>query len=168
MTHLLRGLAVVTGLAFTGVLVIGSALPWTAGEANRGLLRLSWRAVGERMEACREPSAEELAALPPHMRQSAICEARLTPFQLDVELDGRSLLDTRVHPSGARGDRPAYVREEFLVEPGEHRLSVRFVAIVPDDAEPRPTQELDESIRVEPGRIVLITRDERGLYRVEP
>jgi hypothetical protein len=125
------------------------------------LLRLSWRAVGERVEACREPTEEENAALPPHMRRSEICEARLSPFRLAVAIDGNPVLERRIRPGGARQDRPAYVFQEFPVAAGAHRLEVVFES-EPEDgavAAARPPLVLDERVVLGRREIFLVTID---------
>lgn len=167
MTALLRGLGAFLAVAFAACLVLGSAWPWSLDSSDAGLIRLSWRAVGRRLEACREPSAEELAALPAHMRQTSLCEARLAPFRLSVQIDDQPVRERLIEPSGARSDRPAYVHEEFPASPGEHRLRVRFAAEVPADVPPEPPETLDATARVEAGRIVLVTRSEAGLLLLE-
>jgi hypothetical protein len=164
VTALLRGGAALLAIGFAACLVLGSAWPWSLASSDSGLIRLSWRAVGRRVEACREPSAEELAALPAHMRQTSICEARLAPFRLSVKIDGEAVRDRLIEPSGARGDRPAYVHEEFPASPGEHRLWVRFTAELPAGAPAEPPETLDATARVEAGRIVLVTRSDAGLH----
>jgi hypothetical protein len=163
VTALRRIVAALLAVGFSAGLVLGSAWPWPLASDEAGLIRLSWRAAGRRVEACREPSAEELAALPPHMRQTSICEARLAPFRLSVAIDGEPVADRLIRPAGARGDRPAYVHEEFPASPGEHRLEVRFAAELPEGVPPEPAERLEASARVEPGRIVLVTRTDAGL-----
>ena len=129
-------------------LVAGTGLPYQAEVGDHALVRLSWRAVGERVEACRRPSEEELAALPPHMRRAEICEGRMTPFRLAVAIDGEELLDERILPSGTRQDRPVYVLREFPVAQGPHRLRVAFAEELPEGAgrAPRPPLVLDEAV----------------------
>lgn len=168
MTPVFRLLGAAAAVGLTALLVVGSALPWSLDDGTGGRIRLSWRAVGQRLEACRAPTAEELAALPAHMRQTEICDARLAPFRLQVEIDERPVHDGAVQPEGARGDRPAYVREEFAVAPGPHRLWVRFATELPPDLPPVPAQELDAVVEVAAGRILLVTRDDHGLRVVGP
>jgi hypothetical protein len=158
VTLVLRALGLGVAIALTAGLVVGSALPFTAAPGDQAMIRLSWRAVGESVEACREPTEEELAALPPHMRQREICEARLTPFRLAVAIDGASTFEGEIQPGGVRGDRPAYVLRDFPVTPGSHRLSVEFGA-VPDGgaSASSPPLTLDESVTLAPREIVLVT-----------
>jgi len=151
-----------SALAFTAALVIFSGLPYEPEPGEDALIRLSWRAVGERIEECREPSEAELAALPQHMRMKEICEGRLAPFHLEVAVDGRTLFDGRIRASGAREDRPTYVLQEFRVPPGEHRLRIHFEVDRPGASAPsgRGPLTFDETIRLAPRAIALIAHDE--------
>lgn len=156
MTLLSRGLALGVGVVLTAGLVLGSALPYTDAPDAAALIRLSWRAVGERVEECRAPSPDELAALPPHMRQSEICEARLAPFRLAVAIDGATVFEGRIRPRGARRDRPAYVFQEFRVAPGSHRLGIEFASEA--GGEPgRPPLRFDERVTLDARDILLVT-----------
>jgi hypothetical protein len=99
------------------------------------------------------------------MRRQEVCERRLTPFQLSVDLDGARLYQGEVRPSGSREDRPAYVFREFRVAPGSHRIAVRFEAERPAQGgaagePPRsPPLLLDETVELAPREILLVTSD---------
>jgi hypothetical protein len=152
--------AAAAGILSAGI-VLGTSVPWVAEPGGDALIRLSWRAVGERIEECREPSAEEQARLPAHMRQSRICERRLAPFHLVVHLDGRPALDEVVAASGARDDRPTYVFRELRVPPGDHRVELRFEVDRPagrTGAAGQPPLLLDERVVLVPRQILLVTR----------
>lgn len=102
-------------------------VPWTIERSPRSILRLSWRALGERIERCRRATAEELAGVPAHMRQDVICEdPKVAPYQLKVAVDGRVLHEGLAEGSGVPGDRPLFVLREFEITPGDHRIDVRF------------------------------------------
>lgn len=149
-------------LALVAALVLGSRLPWRAETSDAAVLRLSWRSLGQRVEACREPTEEELAALPRHMRMSRICEGRIAPFRLRVAVDGETRVDAPVHASGAREDRPAYVLRELRLAPGEHRVSVRFEVepgVSASDVPVTPPLVLDETLRLAPREVALVTHD---------
>ncbi len=157
--RVLAAAAVALGLALA--LALCSRLPFAVETRDDARIRLSWRALPERIEECREPSAEELAKLPPHMRRPRICEGRTLPFLLQVTLDGETRLDARIQPAGVRGERPAYVFRELRVAPGEHRLTVRFAA-QPDGPAPqglRAPLVLEETVRLAPGSVLLVTYD---------
>ena len=161
MRWLRRALAGALAAVLVAVLVLLSRLPWTAEPEPDSLVRLSWRSVGERVEECREPSEAELAALPRHMRLPKICEGRVAPFRLRVELDGVAALDELVRAAGAREDRPVYVFRELRVSPGEHRLAVYFDAERPPGspaAEAAPLR-LEETLLLAPRAVALVTYD---------
>lgn len=120
-----------------------SRVTWTVEQSPRSLLRLSWRALGERIERCRPATAEELAGVPAHMRQDVICEdPQVAPYRLRVAVDGRVLHEGLVEGSGVAGDRPLFVLHEFEIMPGEHRIDVRFERQrAAPDAQPRTQNE---------------------------
>lgn len=156
-------LALVLTPALVAALVAGSARPYRVEAEDAALVRLSWRAVGEHVEACRAPTPDELAALPIHMRQREICEARLSAFRLQAAIDGKPVLDERIRPAGVRQDRPTYILEEFPVVPGSHRVHVRFTA---EDADGLPLGDeriLDTRVRVAPRDVVSIGDHEGSL-----
>lgn len=163
-----RALALATAVGAALILAWLSQAPYAAEAANDGLIRLSWRARGERVQECRRLSEEEQAQLPPHMRQPEICEGRVAPYLLSVELDGApALLDT-VRASGARQDRPLYVFRDLPVAPGTHRVSVRFSRLDADSSQPPAGEaaprksELKTTVSVAAGEIALITFDPSG------
>jgi len=155
--------AVLAVLATVGLVAL-SDIPYGAERSEEATIRLSWRAVGERIEECRVPSEEELAALPPHMRRKEICEGKLAPFQLDVSIDGRPVHSGKIHASGARQDRLTYVFKEFRVSPCRHELKVRFALDVESagDASSRPPLHLETAIDSAPRSITLVTREEKS------
>jgi hypothetical protein len=155
-------LAAAVALGLSAALVVCSGLPYVADSSDDALIRLSWRAVGERIEECRKPTEEELAALPPHLRRQEICAGRTTPFQLAVSIDGAAVFEDRIRPGGARQDRPVYVLQEFPLSPGRHRLQVRFAAELPAgaDREARAPLVLDQILTLEPRTIALVTYDD--------
>ena len=156
MTPARSAAAVVLCAALASALAFASQAPVRIEPSRDAMIRLSWRARGHPTEECRTPSAEEQAKLPVHMRQSRICERRLAPFHLEVALDGAPAIDARVEPEGARHDRPAYVLRELPVEPGTHRLAVRFA---PDPGDVAPPQTLDASVELADREILLVTED---------
>lgn len=143
-----------------------AALGWLARAPYRppggdmGLLRLSWRLRGERIETCRPRTPAELDALPVHMRTPEVCEGRLVAYLLVVRLDDAPPDTVRVLPGGARGDRPVFVLHELRLEPGPHRVRVSFEREEDTGlAEARSPLAIDTVLDVTPGAIELITLD---------
>lgn len=157
MSALRTTLAAIVTAGFTAMLVVCSQIPYEPDTRETALVRLSWRAVGDRLEECRAPTQEELDALPLHMRPKEICGSRLTPFALSVSLDGVAVYSGQIRASGAREDRPTYVFHQFEVAPGTHRLSVRFA---PDrEGSASAPLVLDETVTLAPREVLLVTQD---------
>lgn len=148
-------------VALTALGVAASQWPWSVHGEDEARIRLSWRTVSEPLRACREPTPEELAALPPHMRMKEICERRHAPFRLVVRLDEAPVHDAVHQPSGARGDRPLYVFEEIPVAPGAHRIEIEFGELMEDGTRRAPLR-LDATARLAPREIALVTLDATG------
>lgn len=155
------GGALLAVLATAGLVAL-SGVTAVVDDSSTGLVRLSWRSVGARIEKCRVPSAEELAALPPHMRRKEICEGHLAPFALEVRLDGEPVVDREVHAAGAREDRPTYVFDEIPVAPGPHELDVRFAVVDADPARGVAPLHLRTTVDVPAKGVVLVTRDDES------
>jgi len=116
----------VAALVLAGTAAL-SQVPY--GRAADARLRLSWRARGQRVEECRRPSADELGRLPPHMRQTEICEGRVAPFLLRLMIDGSPAIADTVRAAGAREDRPLYVFREVRLDAGEHAIELTFESV---------------------------------------
>lgn len=161
-------LAVAITLAVAGL----SRAPYRISGEDEALLRLSWRMRAERAGECRRPTEEELEALPPHMRNPDACVGPVRPFRLHVRLDGRTVLDERIRPAGARGDRPVYVFRQVPLEPGEHRVRIAFRqeehrdepvgAGGPPAGGEAVRLDLRRTLRVGPREIVLVTLGGEG------
>ena len=150
-----------------------SQVPYDAARDVESMVRLAWRTRGTRVEECRRLTGAELERLPVHMRQEEVCEGRTLSYRLVVTLDGRTMVDEEVYPSGARADRPLYVYREFPLRPGWHDVDIAFTRDpVPSDtarggegersqreaAAPRRLT-LTERVMLEPDQIVLVTYD---------
>jgi hypothetical protein len=151
-----RIVGAVLAVALMVAMVAASQWPWMVHGEDEARIRLSWRTVSEPVEACREPTPEELAALPQHMRMEQVCERRHAPFRLIVRLDGTTVRDALHEPSGAAGDRPLYVFEEIAVSPGPHRIEVEFSEEQEGPARRAPMR-LEAEARLAPREIALVT-----------
>jgi len=148
-------------VAWLGQIPFGEASPDSA-------LRLSLRTVQGQIEICRERSPAELDALPQHMRTATVCDDHTPQYRLQVELDGRNVVDQAVIPGGLRGDRPLIVDRRLTVEPGAATLVVRFtaqsdasLAVEQQQALERlPSYVLHREVTFEAGRITLVTLDD--------
>ena len=166
---------VVTAICLGLVIVLGQ-IPW--GESgNEAILRLALRTVRGKMEICRDLTADELSNLPAHMRGSGeVCDSVPVTYRLRVSVDGRELIDELVEPGGMRRDRPHNVDREFIFDPGDANLEVRFTPEMPADPSPEvdraladlPTYELAREVHFEADRITLVyLNDSTGSLGVE-
>jgi hypothetical protein len=152
-----RAVAVIGASAlFTVLLGWLARAPYDPPGAG-GLLRLSWRFRGERIENCRQRTQAELDALPVHMRTPEVCDGRNAAYELIVQVDDQKADTMEVKPGGARGDRPVFVLRDVPLSPGPHRVRVRFGRPGAESGE--AALALDTRMQAEPNRIELITLD---------
>ncbi len=131
-------------------------------------LRLALRTAAARVEICRDRTADELAALPAHMRQARVCEETAIDYRLRVAIDGDVVLDRRVTHRGVRRTRPLVVDVDLPVAPGGRLLEVEFLPVDPpaDAAGSLPAATFAESVDFAPGRIRLLALEADGRLRL--
>jgi hypothetical protein len=160
--------AVTVALATTLAIGILSQAPYTADRMEHAVVRLAWRARGQRVEECRRLTPDEIERLPAHMRQEERCEGRVLPYRLQLAIDGARVMDELVHAAGARHDRPLFVYRELAFEPGTHTILVTFTREGDIPAAAREEQEkegtpaqlaLDTTVALLPRRVLLVTYD---------
>lgn len=172
MNGLKKVVAVAVSVACAFAIAWLSRTPTRQAEPESGVLRLSWRVLGARIEECRQRTQEELEALAPHMRTPQVCVGRNADYTLRVDLDGRTALVDTLRPAGVRADRPVYVLADLTLEPGSHEMNIAFAALgLPAERDLDDDRDADDSpvalawagtVTVAPGEIALITLDEAG------
>lgn len=135
MTAGVRIVAGMVAVAATVATAAASRIPTTFHAEDEAMLRLAWRIQGATLESCRQPTEEELAELPVHMRNPQACIGQVAPYVLSVRIDGRVLAQDTVYAPGARGDRPLSVLQDHPLAAGTHRMGISFDAILPEGAE---------------------------------
>lgn len=121
--HLLLGGAVslVTVLATAAL----SAWPsWQSLATGQAALRLSFTHSGVRN--CRDRTGEELAKLPPNMRDAQICERRRAPVRIEMDIDGQPVLAAELAPSGLAGSGPSRIYHRFELPAGHYKVDLRM------------------------------------------
>lgn len=159
--------AVLASLVAVFLVAVATRVPASSGSEN-GLLRLSVRLVGQNEKTCREPTPEETAKLPRHMRTAEVCTYRALSYRLKLRIDGEESLDEPVHPGGFKGDRPLYVSREFELSPGPHEIKFSMEPVDPGGSS-AVRLGLDRTVDFHPGRVVLIhsSPDERSVILKE-
>lgn len=184
MTPVDRVLAVVVAVATTAGIAWLSQMPVASARSGDATLRLTWRARPERIERCVTPSAEALAALPPHMRQTQVCEGINASYRLEVRRDTVLVDEHVVAPGGLRRDRPLYVFNEFAVPAGDATIRVTFTRIetaeTTEETERSASDTLRESVPASlvweerltfaPGQVRIVSYDpeRQQLFEIRP
>jgi hypothetical protein len=107
-----------------GIAVLSAWPSWRSMPEGTALVRLSFTHSGAR--ECRDRTEAELAALPANMRGRQMCERRRAPVQVEVEIDGTTVLAAGLAPSGIAGSGPSRVYERFVLSVGEHDIAIRL------------------------------------------
>ena len=159
---------------FTALLTLPLAAlaraPYTGAGSEQAVVRLSWRLSAPAREDCRPRTAEELAALPAHMRTPTVCEREVARYSLVTRIGGSAggpaaPADTlALQGGGVTGDRPLFVLEEHRLPPGRHRVRVDLYRRA--GGGPDRVATLDTVLALEAGRVRLITLDDAGRLRV--
>jgi hypothetical protein len=120
---------------------------------DQALLKLSFSHPGQLVSQCRQRTQEELAALPPNMRNPMDCPRERSAVTVQLALDGSMLAQREIPPAGLSRDGPSTIYARFAVPAGSHRLSVQF-----DDSvrEPGFNYTHDEDLDIQPGQIVVV------------
>jgi hypothetical protein len=124
------------------------------------VLGIAVRTMAGTVQDCRTLSAEELAALPQHMRRSQVCETHAVPYRLEVYVDGEPRLDRIYRAAGIHGDRPLTVEERMDVAVGSRAVRIRFAPAEPGggDSAP-PVYTMEQDVIFEQGRIRVASLD---------
>lgn len=88
------------------------------------LIKLSMSHLGGR--DCRKRTAEELSKMPPNMRAPLDCPRGRSDIKLVLELDGKSMFETVMHPTGLSRDGVSTVYKRFEVKAGTYQLAVKM------------------------------------------
>lgn len=99
---------------------------WTHFPNDAAQITIAFAHGGERKEACRKLSAEEIAKLPPRERRPSDCGRERVPLRFEAVLDDRRLLARTLPPTGLSGDGPSRLYEKLAVPVGRHRLTLRL------------------------------------------
>ena len=117
--------AAVAGVAFA--LLVGLLSVWPRYrllEPGQAMVSLTFSHAGQRLEACHERSAAELAALPPNMRNPTDCPRQRRPIEVELSVDGEVVYRATHAPSGLWDDGESTVYARLPVAAGLRRLQV--------------------------------------------
>jgi hypothetical protein len=142
--------------AFMAVVGYFSTSPeYVALPPGEALVKLSLQHAGQRREACRERTAEELAKLAPNMRAAQVCSRERSPVTVAVEMDGKPLFTVVAPPTGWSRDGASTIYRRVAVPAGAHR----FVARLSDTADGQHGFVREHAQDLPPGRVLVIDFD---------
>src|SRR5512134_226095 len=84
-------------------------------EPGQALVKVSFTRVGKPVGDCRALTADELAKLPPNMREPMLCPRERSPITVQVDIDGQRVLTRSAPPSGLSRDGASAVYERLVV-----------------------------------------------------
>ncbi|MCP4407628.1 MAG: hypothetical protein GY807_07680 [Gammaproteobacteria bacterium] len=93
---------------------------------GKAQLKLSFRHAGQHKVECRRLTPEELAELPPNMRNPFDCPRERVALVVELLLDGELLFHDSLNPSGLARDGSSAVYRRFIVDSGRHHLQARL------------------------------------------
>jgi hypothetical protein len=125
------------------------------------LVKLSMSHLGGR--ECRKRTPEELAKMPPNMRAPLDCPRGRSDIKLLVELDGKPIFETTMHPTGLSRDGISTVYKRFELKAGTYQLAVKM-----NDNLINPGFNFvkEEQITLKPAQVMVIdfNPDKGGLF----
>jgi hypothetical protein len=114
-------------IAFIAVVgYFATSPPYVHLPDGQGVVKLSFQHAGQRKEACRERSPEELAKLAPNMRAASVCPRERAPLTVEIEMDGKPLFAMVAQPTGFSKDGAATVYRRVAVPAGEHHFVAKM------------------------------------------
>ena len=145
--------ALLYGLFVLFIGVFSGWPPYHPLQADQALIRLSFTHHGKLIAECRQRSAEELAKLPPNMRQAMDCQRERSPVAVEIDIDGQTVYRHLAKASGLSKDGASTVYQRFVVSAGPHRLAVRLN----DDARiPGFNFQREETLTLAPGKVLVV------------
>ena len=130
-----------------------TAPAYSPRASDDAVVTLSFAHSGKRVAECRERSAEELAKLPPNMRNPLDCSRERSPLVVRFTVDGEIRYDRTLQPTGFSSDGNAYVYDKILLPPGRHTVELY---LNDDIHRPGGVYEHSAEVDLEPHQILVI------------
>lgn len=106
------------------VAVLSTSPRYTLLNPGEAIVSLTFSRAGQRLSECRKLTQEELAALPPNMRNPSDCPRERRPVEVEFRIDGDVSYQASLPPSGIWNDGESTVYKRLTVSAGEHRFFV--------------------------------------------
>ena len=126
-------------------------------DEGQAIVSLTFSHAGQRVEACRTLSQAEMQELPPNMRVATSCPRERHPVVVSLEVDGLSLYQKSIPPSGIWSDGESVVYQRLRLKAGEHEL---HVGIRDSGAAQGFDFEARKTVSLKPGQHMVIEFDQ--------
>ncbi|MFQ5344881.1 MAG: hypothetical protein ACE5DZ_02845 [Mariprofundus sp.] len=93
---------------------------------DQALIKLAFSHAAKRIVPCRKRTAEELAALPAHMRRKMDCPRERSPLHVELEIDGDVIYKSVTEPAGIAKDGRSSIYQRITLLAGTHKLRLRM------------------------------------------
>ena len=130
---------------------------------DQALIKLSIVHEPQFVQACRQRTPEELAKLPPNMRAPMDCPRGRSDIRIQLEMDGKPLFETVMHPTGLSRDGVSTVYRRFEVKAGTYRLAARMNDNL---VKPDFNHVKEAEVTLRPGQVLVVdfNPDKGGLF----
>jgi hypothetical protein len=123
----LAGQVVIYALVAVALGVLSDTPRWQAHPEEKAEIMLSFSHGGGRM-GCRTLTEEELADIAPNMRRKnrQVCPRERIPVMVRLTLNGETVVDALLPPSGLTGDSPSRIYKRLQVPTGSYALHAQL------------------------------------------
>jgi len=150
------GQVILYGLFAVAIGVFSQWPPYHPLGADQALIKISVTRLGQPVGECRRLSAEELAKLPPNMRDPVQCPRERSPLKMEVSVGGVTVLKRVAPPTGLSKDGASAIYERLVVPSGLQQIDVQFS----DDARPGAmVYQHQARVDLAPGKVLVIDFD---------
>ncbi len=127
--------------------------PYKPLAEGQALIKVSFTHTGKPVGDCRSLTPEELAKLPPNMRAPMKCPRERSPVSIEVDIDGKTVLNRTAQPSGLSRDGASAVYERLQVPAGAQHIAVRMQ----DDVRAKGfTYQRRDTVTLQPLQVLVI------------
>ncbi len=112
---------------FAAILGVFSAYPeYDQVDPGTAQLKMGFTHVGAPIGGCRRRGTKELGDLAANMRKTFDCPRGRTPLHIRLDIDGETVLDRLLTPTGIHNDGPSKIYAKFNIAPGPHEFHAQL------------------------------------------
>ena len=126
-------------------------------DKNQAMIKLSVSHPGQRKQACTTRAVDHQRNIPESARKLMKCPRERHPVTIELKIDGKTVHNAAVDPSGLSNDGRSLFYERFPVPVGSHEVSVRMYEA---ETSKGAQYQFKQSINLKPGAIAVIGFDQ--------